>query len=95
VTLLPANDASLNEEVGFPGDNLINSFFVRMLVWQLFSSYMYITCTWKNLPEQRWYKKCAHIKLMKLTAGDNFIIILQALLSLKSFCQKVTKPNWN
>jgi len=32
-----------------------------------FSSYMYVTCTWKKLPKQRSYEKRARIKLMKLS----------------------------
>ncbi len=35
-----------------------------------FSSHMFVTCTWKKLPKQHPYKKCARIKLMKLTAGE-------------------------
>ncbi len=33
-----------------------------------FSSYMYVTCTWKKLPKRCLYKKFVRKMLMKLTA---------------------------
>jgi len=47
-------------------------FFVLTSFRQLFSSYMYVTCTWKKLPKWHSYKKHAHIKLMKLTVGVSY-----------------------
>jgi hypothetical protein len=58
-------------------------FYVRTSFWQLFSSYMYVTCTWKKLPKRLSYEKCTHIKLMKLTAGVNFININAQILHVQ------------
>jgi len=44
-------------------------FFVLTSFRQLFSSYMYVTCTWTKLQKRHLYEKHARIKLMKLTTG--------------------------
>jgi len=46
-----------------------NEFFVQTSFWQLFSSYMYVMCTWKKLLKWHSYEKRERIKLMKLTVG--------------------------
>jgi hypothetical protein len=61
-----------------------DKFFVQMLFRQLFSSYMYVTCTWKKLPKQHSYKKHTRIKLMKLTVGLQ--IIFCSSLKIRAFC---------
>ena len=60
--------------------------FCTNVVLADFSSY--ILALAKN-----FYKKCAHLTLIKLTVGGNFINILHALFSPIFWCQKVTKLN--
>ncbi len=48
VTLLPANDASLNEEVGFPGDNFINILRTNFSYEHRFGSFFYVHVTEKS-----------------------------------------------
>jgi len=51
---------------------LLTNFLYKRRFGSFFSSYMYVTCTWKKLPKRHSYKKRAHIKLMKLTVGQLF-----------------------
>jgi hypothetical protein len=41
-----------------------------------------------------WVCKAAHKMLVKLTPGVNFTNILWAAFAPKSFCQKITDPNF-
>ncbi len=60
-----------------------------MLFRQLFSSYMYVTCTWKKLPKWRSYKKRLQKTLMKLTEGCLNTFVCRELL------QGVSKINFS
>jgi hypothetical protein len=66
-TILGTLCISLQTGVNF--FNFICSRFSYKRHFGPFFCYMYVTCTWKKLPKRCSYEKCAHIKLMKLTAG--------------------------
>ncbi len=63
---------------------LCTNFLYKRCFGSFFSSYMYVTCTWKKLPKQCSFKKRARIKLMKLTPWRYFVLLHSS----------VTKPQY-
>jgi len=58
-----------------------------MYVLAAFSSYMYVTCTWKKLPKQRSYKKFARNNVDEI--DGKFLLLVRLVKPFKNFASLV------